>query len=140
MIQVRRLQNLLTSIVRDYLNCESSWNLLEGGVIHFQVIDLKTQLKYYNKVVIWLRHKLGNFEAKMRLSRAVYLFSIGSNDYMSPFLTNSTILDSYSESEYVGMVIGNLTTVIKVSITPIFSFFNKHFRINHWELNLGIWD
>ncbi|XP_034695566.1 GDSL esterase/lipase 5 [Vitis riparia] len=77
------------------------------------VIDLKTQLKYYNKVVIWLRHKLGNFEAKMRLSRAVYLFSIGSNDYMSPFLTNSTILDSYSESEYVGMVIGNLTTVIK---------------------------
>lgn len=94
----------------------------------FQVIDLKKQLEYYNKVVIWLKHKLGNSEAEMRLSSAVYLFSIGSNDYMSPFLTNSTVLDSFSESEYVGMVIGNLTTVIKVSIVPpIFSApSNKH--------------
>ncbi|XVF74239.1 hypothetical protein PTKIN_Ptkin13bG0094300 [Pterospermum kingtungense] len=77
------------------------------------VIDLKTQLSYYNKVDIWLRQKLGNDEGKMTLSRAVYLFSIGSNDYMSPFLTNSTILNNYSHSTYVGMVIGNLTTVIK---------------------------
>ncbi|KAJ0074952.1 hypothetical protein Patl1_33828 [Pistacia atlantica] len=42
----------------------------------------------------------------MILSKAVFLFSIGSNDYTSPFLTNST-------SRYVGMVIGNLTTVLK---------------------------
>jgi hypothetical protein len=50
----------------------------------------------------------------------VYLFSIGTNDYMSPFLTNSTILNSYSKSEYVGIVIGNLTSVIKVSSTLLF--------------------
>jgi hypothetical protein len=79
------------------------------------VIDLRTQLRYYKKVEKWLRHKLGNDEAKMAISKAVYLFSIGSNDYMSPFLTNSTILKSYTDSKYVGMVIGNLTTVIKVS-------------------------
>ncbi|XP_062154192.1 GDSL esterase/lipase 5-like isoform X2 [Alnus glutinosa] len=78
-----------------------------------EVIDLKTQLYYYKKVEAWLRHKLGNAEAKTTLSRAVYLFSIGSNDYMSPFLTNSTILNSYSKSEYVGIVIGNLTSVIR---------------------------
>uniref|UniRef100_A0A5B7CAH1 GDSL esterase/lipase 5-like n=1 Tax=Davidia involucrata TaxID=16924 RepID=A0A5B7CAH1_DAVIN len=80
----------------------------QGGVI-----NLKTQLSYYKKVEAWLREKLGDVEAKMTLSRAVYLFSIGSNDYMSPFLTNSTILDSYNKSEYVGMVIGNLTILIK---------------------------
>lgn len=80
------------------------------------MIDLRTQLRYYKKVEKWLRHKLGNDdEAKMTISKAVYLFSIGSNDYMSPFLTNSTILKSYTDSKYVGMVIGNLTTVIKVS-------------------------
>ncbi|XVF25276.1 hypothetical protein REPUB_Repub13aG0199100 [Reevesia pubescens] len=77
------------------------------------VIDLNTQLIYYKKVESWLRKKLGNDEAKMSLSRAVYLFGIGSNDYMSPFLTNSTVLNNYSDSTYVGMVIGNLTTVIK---------------------------
>ncbi|KAJ0008434.1 hypothetical protein Pint_29341 [Pistacia integerrima] len=77
------------------------------------VINLETQLSYYKKVVSWLRDKLGNDEGKMILSKAVYLFSIGSNDYTSPFLTNSTILNSFSESRYVGMVIGNLTTILK---------------------------
>ncbi|PON45110.1 Lipase [Parasponia andersonii] len=77
------------------------------------VIDLKTQLRYYKKVETWLRHKLGDVGAEMTLSKAVYLFSIGTNDYMSLFLTNSTILKTYSESQYVGMVIGNLTSVIK---------------------------
>ncbi|XWS20008.1 hypothetical protein CRYUN_Cryun31cG0064900 [Craigia yunnanensis] len=91
------------------------------------VIDLKAQLSYYYKVESWLRQKLGNDEAKMTISRAVYLFSIGSNDYMSPFLTNSTILHNYSDSTYVGMVIGNLTTVIKEIYTRggrKFSFIN----------------
>ncbi|WCJ39319.1 GDSL esterase/lipase 5 [Euphorbia peplus] len=76
------------------------------------VIDLKTQLKYYKKVEKRLRYKLGNNEAKLTISNGVYLFSIGSNDYMSLFLTNSTILNSYSNSNYVEMVIGNLTRVI----------------------------
>ncbi|TQE09737.1 hypothetical protein C1H46_004694 [Malus baccata] len=78
-----------------------------------EVIDLKTQLKYYKKVETWFRHRLGNVEAKVTLSRAVYLFSIGTNDYISPFLTNSPMLKSYPRSQYVGMVIGNLTNVIQ---------------------------
>ncbi|KAK3220612.1 hypothetical protein Dsin_014582 [Dipteronia sinensis] len=78
------------------------------------VINLKTQLNYYKKVESWLREKLGNDEAKLIITRAVYLFSIGTNDYSSPFLTNNfTLLNSSSHSEYVGIVIGNLTTVIK---------------------------
>ncbi|KAJ9179463.1 hypothetical protein P3X46_011250 [Hevea brasiliensis] len=94
-------------------------NFASGGagalVETFQgdVIDLKTQLSYYKKVENWLRDKLGNNEARMTISKAVHLFSIGSNDYMSPFLTNSTVLRSYSNSRYVGMVIGNLTAVLK---------------------------
>ncbi|KAE8655370.1 GDSL esterase/lipase 5 [Hibiscus syriacus] len=75
-------------------------------------IDLKTLLCNYCKVQSWFRYKLGNDEAKATISRAVYLFSIGSNDYMSPFLTNSPILNNYNDSTYVGMVIGNLSTVI----------------------------
>ena len=89
----------------------------------FQVIRLKTQLSYYKKVECWLREKLGNDEAKLIVSRAVYLFSIGTNDYASPFFTNNfTLLNSSSHSEYVGIVIGNLTTAIKVSIVILIKF------------------
>ncbi|XP_062087922.1 GDSL esterase/lipase 5-like [Humulus lupulus] len=77
------------------------------------VIDLKTQLRYYKEVEAWLRKKLGNVGTEVTLSKAVYLVSIGSNDYLSLSLTNSTILNSYSQSQYIEMVIGNLTAVIK---------------------------
>lgn len=81
------------------------------------MISLKTQLSYYKKVESWLREKLGNDEGRMRISRGVYLFSIGSNDYYAKILLTKgyTMLNSFSESNHVGMVIGNLTTVIKVS-------------------------
>lgn len=88
------------------------------------MIDLKTQLKNYKKVGTWLRSNLGKVEAERTLSKAVYLFSIGANDYMSIFLTNSNVLNSYSKSEYVGIVIGNLTTIVKVSCNySLFLFF-----------------
>ncbi|GLT59999.1 hypothetical protein SLA2020_327900 [Shorea laevis] len=77
------------------------------------VIGLKTQLRYFKKVEKRLTRKLGNDEGKMTVSKAVYLFSIGSNDYMSPFLTNSSTLNTYTDSTFVGMVIGNLTSIIK---------------------------
>jgi hypothetical protein len=62
------------------------------------------------------RKKLGNAETKIFLGRAVYLINIGSNDYGIPFTnyTNSSLLQSISQQEFVDMVIGNLTTVIKV--------------------------
>ena len=61
-----------------------------------------------------LRHRLGDAETKSLLSRAVYLISIGRNDYLVPFYPNSTVFQTYSKEEYVGMVIGNLTVTIKV--------------------------
>ena len=92
----------------------------------FFLVDLKTQLKYYKKVQTWLRSKLGKVEAEITLSKAVYLFSIGTNDYMSIFVTNSTVLNSYSKSEYVGIMIGNLTTIVKVSCSYSISLLFLH--------------
>ncbi|XP_059458058.1 GDSL esterase/lipase 2-like isoform X2 [Corylus avellana] len=77
------------------------------------VIDLNTQLKYFKNVETMLKRKVGETQAKKLLSRAVYLINIGGNDYLAPFTTNSSVLRSYSPQEYVDMVIGNLTTVIK---------------------------
>ncbi|XVE51797.1 hypothetical protein DITRI_Ditri02bG0070300 [Diplodiscus trichospermus] len=77
------------------------------------VIDLKTQLSYFKKVEKLLRQKLGDAEAKALISKAVYLTNIGPSDYIAPFTSNSTVLQSFSKEEYVGMVIGNLTDTIK---------------------------
>ncbi|KAF3451970.1 hypothetical protein FNV43_RR08066 [Rhamnella rubrinervis] len=77
------------------------------------VIDLKTQLGYFKNVSRILRLQLGDAEAKTLLSRAVYLFSIGGNDYIFPFETNSSVLQIYSVEQFIGLVIGNITDVIK---------------------------
>uniref|UniRef100_A0A3N7G657 SGNH hydrolase-type esterase domain-containing protein n=1 Tax=Populus trichocarpa TaxID=3694 RepID=A0A3N7G657_POPTR len=76
-------------------------------------MGLKTQLRNFKNMEKQLRKKLGASEIKTLLSTAVYMFSIGSNDYLVPFITNSTLLQSYSKKEYVKMVIGNITTVIQ---------------------------
>ncbi|KAK7275518.1 hypothetical protein RIF29_16637 [Crotalaria pallida] len=92
-------------------------NFASGGagalVETFQgsVISLKTQARNFEKIATQLQ--LGSDDAKKLLSRAVYMFSIGTNDYLSPFLTHSNVLNSSSHSEYVAMVVGNLTSVIK---------------------------
>lgn len=80
-----------------------------------QVIDFQTQLEYFKNVSRVLRQQLGDVNAKALLSRAVYLFSIGGNDYSFAFETNSTVLYTDSVQQFVGQVIGNITDVIKVS-------------------------
>lgn len=90
----------------------------------FQVIALKTQLSYFKNVEKKLKDKLGSAEAERLLSQAVYIFSVGTNDYVAPLTSNSTLLPLYHSNKqaYVGMVIGNFTNVIKVTyITYIFT-------------------
>ncbi|CAI0419284.1 unnamed protein product [Linum tenue] len=79
------------------------------------VIDLQTQLGNMKKVGKGLRNKLGKEERDAKISGGVYMFSIGSNDYMSPFLTNSSssLLFHASSSRFVAMVLANLTAVVK---------------------------
>ncbi|XP_055961665.1 GDSL esterase/lipase 1-like isoform X2 [Mercurialis annua] len=94
-------------------------NFASGGagalVQTFQgsAIDLNTQLNNFKNVKKHLSKKIGDTKTKALLSKAIYLFSIGTNDYASPFLSNSTILHHYTNQQYVGIVIGNLTNVVK---------------------------
>ncbi|CAO2824659.1 unnamed protein product [Amaranthus hypochondriacus] len=78
------------------------------------VIDLHMQLKSYKKVKKWLIKEYGYVKARKRLKKGVYLFSIGINDYMSLFVSNSSkFLTSYTKPHYVNMVINNITSVVK---------------------------
>ncbi|KAI4346900.1 hypothetical protein L6164_007763 [Bauhinia variegata] len=75
------------------------------------VIDLKSQLNNFKTVKKQLEKELGHEEAKELVSKSVYIFSVGGNDYATPFLTNSSI--PYPLEEFVDIVIGNITTVVK---------------------------
>ncbi|XP_050231359.1 GDSL esterase/lipase 2-like [Mercurialis annua] len=74
-----------------------------------RVIDLKTQVIYLKNVKKHISKQIGDEETKELFSKAIYLISIGGNDYMAP----SDVFKSFSQEDYVGMVLGNLTSVIK---------------------------
>ncbi|PKI50412.1 hypothetical protein CRG98_029162 [Punica granatum] len=77
------------------------------------VATLKTQMMQFEKLEKKLKSKFGDEEAGKIVSKAVYMISIGGNDYYFPISSNSTLFQSHSHEEYVEMVIGNLTTVVK---------------------------
>ncbi|XP_027337345.1 GDSL esterase/lipase 5-like [Abrus precatorius] len=95
------------------------------------VIDQKSQALYFAKVSKQFRQKLGEEEAKKLLSRAIYIVSIGGNDYSAPYYTNSTtpVAIPYSQQNFVDFVIGNITTAIK-------AIYNEGGR-NFWFLNVA---
>ncbi|KAH8483167.1 hypothetical protein H0E87_027800 [Populus deltoides] len=102
-----------------------------------KVIDLKTQLRYFKEVEKLPRQKLSDEVAKTLLSSALYLFSIGSNDYFVPFITNPTALQSYNRNEYIRMVIGNLTSdfnEIKVACYGAGPYRGSKCGLNKFEL------
>lgn len=76
------------------------------------VIDMKTQMTYFSNVDKQLRQQLGDAKVKKLFSKAVFLINFGANDYMYPFFINSPVPKSLW-NDYVGMVIGNITTSIK---------------------------
>lgn len=87
--------------------------------LDLQVIDLHMQLRNYKKVNELWRDMFGDIKDKKRLTSAVYLLGTGANDYLSLFFANSSFFTSYTKSQYVEMVIGNITSVITVSCFPL---------------------
>ncbi|CAA7018496.1 unnamed protein product [Microthlaspi erraticum] len=102
------------------------------GTFPGMVIDLRTQLNNFKKVEKMLKSKLGEAEGKKIISRAVYLFSFGGNDYQFPFVTNSSIFQFISKEKYVDFVVGNVTDVIK----EVYKIGGRKFGI----LNMGAFD
>ncbi|GMH22027.1 hypothetical protein Nepgr_023870 [Nepenthes gracilis] len=76
-----------------------------------QTINLKMQVDYFLQMVEKLKKQLGDAEAGSLLSKAVYMFSIGGNDYVSLVEANlnKPALSASYKSRYMGMVLGNLT-------------------------------
>lgn len=72
-------------------------------------------MTYFKQVKKQLKQKLGSQEAKQLLSNSVYLVSVGGNDYLSTYGTNSSVFDIYTPEEYVDIVIGNITSFINVT-------------------------
>lgn len=75
------------------------------------VVNLRTQLSQFKNVAKQLTQQLGDTEAAELLSDSVYMISIGGNDYLSPARGDSK--QSYTRQQFVDMVIGNFSTVIK---------------------------
>lgn len=79
---------------------------------HSGTISLRMQLEYFKDMKKSLSQQLNNAEAEKVLRKAVYLFSIGGNDYFSFYSSNPNANQS-DQRTYAEMVIGNLTLVLQ---------------------------
>lgn len=81
-------------------------------------VNLKMQVDYFVQMVEKMKKQIGESESNKVLSKAVYLFSIGGNDYATLISTNikkiasSGISTSYKR-QYTNMVLANLTSHIQ---------------------------
>lgn len=87
------------------------------------MVDLKTQLGYFKNVGQLLRQKLGDTEATDLLPKAVYLFSVGGNDYAFAFETNSSVVRSSSPEQLVGKY--TFQTMWPLACTPYIRAFSS---------------
>lgn len=78
---------------------------------HPGTLYLKLQLNYFEEVVKGLKQLLGEGDARKLLSKAVYLFSIGGNDYNA--IQNNPKAAASFRKMYMTMVLGNITAGIK---------------------------
>ena len=88
-------------------------------LLTFQVVDLKMQLKQLEQLENKLRKEMGSEKAKVIIKEGVYLISIGSNDYGVALFSDPALFQSLSMEDYVGMVIGNITTVLQVLVAVL---------------------
>lgn len=84
------------------------------------MIDLPTQVKNFDVVHKSFAERFGDEIAKELISEAVYFISIGSNDYLGGYLlADPKVREAYNPEQYVGIVIGNLTKTIQVSLNQL---------------------
>ncbi|GMH22018.1 hypothetical protein Nepgr_023861 [Nepenthes gracilis] len=84
-------------------------------------ISLREQLSYFKEVVKTLKQQFSDLLAKRLLTKAVYLFSMGGNDYFS-FYSSYPSASQSSQKRFVVTVLGNLTQVLEVFLMDIAVF------------------
>ncbi|KAK4267144.1 hypothetical protein QN277_023967 [Acacia crassicarpa] len=106
-----------SSNVEDYIHGVNFASAGAGALVETRqgtAINLKIQVNHFKQVSRLLKQKVGDEEAKALLSTAVYIFSVGGNDYSAPFLTTSdTVVLPYPQQQFVDVVIGNISSVIQ---------------------------
>ncbi|KAF8012819.1 hypothetical protein BT93_I0855 [Corymbia citriodora subsp. variegata] len=78
---------------------------------HAGTLYLKLQLNYFEEVVKGLKKQLGDADTRKLLSKSVYLFSIGGNDYNA--VQNNPKATASFRKMYMTMILGNITAGIK---------------------------
>ncbi|KAK9726854.1 hypothetical protein RND81_05G241800 [Saponaria officinalis] len=80
-----------------------------------ETINLKMQINYFLEMIQKLKAQVGEEEATRLLSKAVYLFNIAGNDYVTLFQHNlKKTISSEKKSSFMNQILGNITIYIQV--------------------------
>uniref|UniRef100_A0A7N0ZXC3 Uncharacterized protein n=1 Tax=Kalanchoe fedtschenkoi TaxID=63787 RepID=A0A7N0ZXC3_KALFE len=80
---------------------------------HHGMISLGEQLSYFREAENTLKQQMGAAATGRLLTDAVYLFSMGGNDYFHFYLSNSKAATQPKKRGFVARVIGNLSQVLQ---------------------------
>lgn len=75
-------------------------------------LNLKLQTENYLEMVQKMQQKYGAIKTRKLLSRALYLFNIGGNDYVDLYNFNPRPLSPSMKNTFMNQVLGNFTTHI----------------------------
>ncbi|KAG5006333.1 hypothetical protein JHK82_024294 [Glycine max] len=95
------------------------------------VIDLPTQLRYFEEVRKSLAEKLGKKKAKELISEAIYFISVGINDYMALYL-KANKSDSFEAAFALDLAHNNALNNVLTSL--------KHFLEGFMHSNSNFYD
>jgi hypothetical protein len=79
-----------------------------------QVVDLQKQMSQFleHKAAVTERH--GQALAEQVFSNAVYILSVGSNDYLGGYFGSPKQREKYTPEQFVGAVVTGIVESIKV--------------------------
>lgn len=78
------------------------------------MVDLQTQLRQFAELQGAVTAKHGEIYANKLFSNAVYIVSVGSNDYLGGYLGNPAQQQKYTPEQFVGLVVQGVAEALQV--------------------------
>lgn len=82
------------------------------------MLDLHKQLYHFLHHRAAVTEKHGQAYAEEKFSKAVYIISIGSNDYLGGYFGNPTQREKYTPEQFIHAVITGIIETVKVINEP----------------------
>ncbi|KAH9318082.1 hypothetical protein KI387_019851, partial [Taxus chinensis] len=102
-------QDLMTGV--SFASAGTGYDNMTASILN--VIPLWKEIDYFKEYQVRLKHMLGEQRASNVINKAIYLISIGTNDFIENYLQIPTRRLQFNPSQYVDFIIGIASSFIE---------------------------